>query len=44
MCVNSGSMIKLLLIICALFSVSVHGNLSDYEITCKDDKGQNVDW
>lgn len=43
MCANSGSLIKLL-IACALFSASVLGNLSDYEITCKDDKGQNVDW
>lgn len=43
MCVNSVSLIKLL-IACALFSTSVRGNLSDYEITCKDDKGQNVDW
>lgn len=33
-----------LLITCALFSACILDKLSDYEITCKDEKGQNVDW
>lgn len=33
-----------LLITCALFSACIHADLSDYEITCKDEDGQNVDW
>lgn len=43
MWVNSDSLIKLFAIN-ALFIFNVFANLNDYEITCKDEKGQNVDW
>lgn len=35
----------ILLIICSAFGVFVvFGNVNDYEITCKDENGKNVDW
>lgn len=36
-------LIKLFLV-CALFINNSLCNVNDYEITCKDEKGQNVDW
>lgn len=30
--------------ICVLLINKAVGNLNDYELTCKDENGQNVDW
>ncbi|XP_031621229.1 deoxyribonuclease-2-alpha-like [Contarinia nasturtii] len=43
MWVNSVLLIKLFFI-CASFVRNAMCNVNDYEITCKDEKGENVDW
>lgn len=43
MWVNSVLLIKFFAI-CALHTSNAQGNLNDYDITCKDENGQNVDW